>query len=302
MMHRTLHRSALAGAAAAVVALGAVVFYGGSAAGARVSRPPGPNCGAQIKKAPLQYWTCVFADDFNGSSLDPAKWTPIKTAQNGISSGPACYVDSPANIAVGGGSLTLTARRENAPFTCASPHGNFSTQYTSGQVATYGRFSQTYGRFAVRAKFPASTVAGLQSTLWLWPQNPTAYGAVGEVDFAEWYSLYPDRVIPYIHYGYGTATTNLLTGVNVPSNNECFVDNTADFHEYAVEWTPSTFTVSYDGRTCLVDNYQPDGVNPFRQPYFIALSQALGVGTNAFDPATTPLPATTTIDWVRAWK
>jgi hypothetical protein len=33
----------------------------------------------------------------------------------------------------------------------------------------------------------------------------------------------------------------------------------------------------------------------------IALTQALGVGTNAFSAATA-LPATTQVDWVRAWS
>jgi hypothetical protein len=41
---------------------------------------------------------------------------------------------------------------------------------------------------------------------------------------------------------------------------------------------------------------------PFDQPFFILLTQALGVGTNQFDPATTPLPATTSVDYVRVWK
>jgi hypothetical protein len=54
-----------------------------------------------------------------------------------------------------------------------------------------------------------------------------------------------------------------------------------------------------------VDNYQPSNVSsaaPFDQPFFIALTQALGVGTNALDPSSTPLPATTSIDYVRVWK
>ena len=34
----------------------------------------------------------------------------------------------------------------------------------------------------------------------------------------------------------------------------------------------------------------------------VALTQALGIGSNAFDPATTPLPATTQIDYVHVWK
>jgi hypothetical protein len=41
---------------------------------------------------------------------------------------------------------------------------------------------------------------------------------------------------------------------------------------------------------------------PFNQPFFVALTQALGVGSNAYNPALTPLPATTTIDYMRVWK
>jgi hypothetical protein len=34
----------------------------------------------------------------------------------------------------------------------------------------------------------------------------------------------------------------------------------------------------------------------------LALTQGLGIGTNALDPSITPLPATTQIDYVRVWK
>jgi hypothetical protein len=40
---------------------------------------------------------------------------------------------------------------------------------------------------------------------------------------------------------------------------------------------------------------------PFDEPFYICLTQALGIGTNAFIPGSTPLPATTSIDWVRVW-
>jgi hypothetical protein len=41
---------------------------------------------------------------------------------------------------------------------------------------------------------------------------------------------------------------------------------------------------------------------PFDQPFFVALTQALGQNGNAFDPNTTPLPATTQVDHVRVWR
>lgn len=267
------------------------------------AKPAAPSCGTTIYKSVGVPWTCTFDDEFGGTSLDGSKWIAQETANSGYTSGPtACFVNSPNNISVANGTLNLTVRKEAAPFTCTDPAGDFTTQYTSGMVSTYGRFGQAYGRFEVRAKLPAATVAGLQESIWLWPVNPYKFGAwpgSGEIDIAEIYSQYADRAIPYIHYNAGAFDPNV-------TNTSCFISNAAAFHSYAVEWTTSTLKIVYDGTTCLVDTWNPAAPlispPPFDQPFIIALTQALGIGNNAFDPATTPLPATTSVDYVRVWK
>jgi hypothetical protein len=64
-------------------------------------------------------------------------------------------------------------------------------------------------------------------------------------------------------------------------------------------------TISYDGRVCLDHAIAPapplTGSQPFDQPFTLNLTQALGIGTNAFGEKT-PLPATTTVDYVRVWS
>jgi beta-glucanase (GH16 family) len=297
-------RSLLSGLLAfAVVTLGlpthASAFPG---RGGPPARTPGPTCGGTtIYKSNGSAWTCTFDDEFNATSLDTSLWAPVLTSSAGYHSGAECFVNSPNNISESGGYLNLTARAEAAPFTCSSPYGSYTTQYTSGSVTTGGKFSQTYGRFEVRAAFPAATVAGLQSSLWLYPNNGTKYGAwptSGEIDIAEAYSLYPDQVIPYIHYTPAAPDPNV-------TNDNCLI-SPASFHSYVVEWTASAMTVSFDGTTCLVDTWNPAAPlaapQPFDQPFYLALTQALGIGTNAFDPATTTLPATTLVDYVRVWK
>jgi beta-glucanase (GH16 family) len=270
-------------------------------AAARAKAAANPAC-ADLPKTGGEKWTCTFDEEFNGTALDKSKWMPITTAANGRADGPACWVDSPNNISESGGTLNLTVRKEAQPFTCKSPRGDFTAQYTTGQVATYTKFSQTYGRFAIRASFPASTMAGLQSSLWLWPENNIAAGATGEIDIAEEYSIGADRAVPYLHYAYDPATVNAATGTNVVTNNYCMVKNVHAFHDYVLEWTPTTMKIMFDGQTCLVDNFQALGISPFNQPFFITLTQALGVGANSYVPGKTPLPATTRVDWVRAWK
>ena len=253
-------------------------------------------------------WGCSFDTEFSGTSLDTTEWTPVTTASSGYTSGKtACFENSPNNVSVGNGYLSLTARKEAAPFTCTDPLGSFTTQYTSGTITSFNMFEQTYGRFEVSAKVPTATIAGLQSSLWLYPQTMT-YGpwpASGEIDLAEVYSRYADRAIPYIHYYYNGWTTNHTTNTNVVTNNNCFI-NTGQFNDYVVEWTPTTITMIYNGKTCLIDHWKPRAPEvapePFNEPFFINLTQALGVGTNTFNARTTPLPATTEIQYVRVWQ
>jgi beta-glucanase (GH16 family) len=243
-------------------------------------------------------WTCTFDDEFNGTSLDTSKWTVQQTSNSGYYTGYKndCYVDNPANVSVANGVLSLTAIAQ-APFTCVDPDGDYSSDETSGMVSTDYHFNQTYGLFEVRAAFPSATVPGLQSTLWLWPQNSRAYGPIwpdsGEIDFAEWYSEYANLDIPVIHYNDGLVGDDHATA-------DCALSDPSSFHTYGVEWTPASLTILLDGAVCMVwPEARPE---PFNLPFFVVLTQALGVSDNAFNPRSTPLPATTRIDWVRVWK
>jgi beta-glucanase (GH16 family) len=263
-----------------------------------------PRCGAAIAKSTGGYWQCAFSEDFSGNVLNPYKWVAQRTDTTGYTNGPtACFMASPNNIQLSNGTLRLIARKESAPFTCKNPYGDFTTQYTSGMISTAGgRFSQAYGRFEFRARVSSAQAAGLHSALWLWPVNATKYGAYpasGEIDVAEMYSAYPDRAIPFIHYKPAEPDPNM-------TNNSCMISNLSAFHRYVAEWTQSAIKIIYDGKTCLVDTPSPAAPlvspQPFDQPFFIALTQALGVGTNAFNAASTPLPAKLEVDYVRVWK
>jgi beta-glucanase (GH16 family) len=246
-------------------------------------------------------WTCTFDDEFNGTTLDTSNWVPQVTASSGYTSGDtACFTNSPNNISVSGGNLHLTAVRTTAPFLCSDPAGSFETSETSGEVTTYKLFSQTYGAFEVNAELPTSTVDGLQETFWLYPQSIDGYGlwpASGEIDFGEVFSQYPSLDIPYIHYEEAGHDPNV-------TNDDCTINQGA-FNTYGVDWTPGVITVYLNGAVCLSDHYDPawplSSPAPFNQPFLISLTQALGMDTNAYSSAT-QLPASTLINYVRAWK
>src|ERR1041384_3684457 len=89
------------------------------------AKPPkttttGPTCGGvTVTKPDGSAWKCTFTDEFNGTALDTSKWVVQTTAASGFHNGPECFVNSPNNISEANGVLSLTARREAAPFTCA---------------------------------------------------------------------------------------------------------------------------------------------------------------------------------------
>jgi beta-glucanase (GH16 family) len=130
----------------------------------------------------------------------------------------------------------------------------------------------------------------------MYPQNTDyqVWPYSGEIDIAEWYSQYPDLVIPFLHYG-----TSYLDAT--ATNVNCRVANVGGaWHTYAFEWTPQAMSFIYDGKTCLT-NTVVAGQYPFNKPYMLVLSQMLGVGANA-PTARTTLPATTQIDYVHVWS
>jgi beta-glucanase (GH16 family) len=273
-------------------------------------------CGGEVPPAKPGggAWVCTFDDEFDASTgdadaLNRSWWMPQVTNGSGFTAGAflenVCYLDSPQTIAVADGALHLTVRKEPTPTRC----GELTSDYEGGMVTTDQKFSQTYGRFEVRAQLPPANARGLQETLWLYPVNSTMFGnwpGSGEVDFSEFYGDQPSLDVPTIHYKFASSTIDASTATNTATSTTCHID-VGQYNDYAVVWSPGNFTITINGQLCLVDNYVPDGgltsPAPFNQPFFIALTQALGTGVNAVDPLAPPaLPATTSIDYVRVWR
>lgn len=263
--------------------------------------------------APAGSWHCTFDDEFNGTSLDPSNWSAMTTYGSNYRTGPVghqvCYVNSPNVISESGGYLDLSIVQLQQPISCPGVYpSDGSTDIEGGEVISYQLFSQQYGYFEARAAMPSSNVGGLQDTLWLYPENETLYGPwpdSGEIDFGQWYSVYPnndfpDNVFPGMHSDPNAETNTCAIAGQSPAGQ---------FHTYAVSWTPTTITEYYDGVACLTDTYAPyvtspdTAPEPFNQPFFIALTAALGAGNaDEYHQGQTPLPATMQVDWMRVWQ
>jgi beta-glucanase (GH16 family) len=233
----------------------------------------------------------TFHDDF--TTLDRTRWTAQVTAKSRFTTGGGVcsYVDDPSVISVEGGCLELSARRQA------------DGKWLAGELMTLGSFQQTYGRFEVRAKLPQYAGPGLQETFWLWPvtQKYGVWPLSGEVDFAEFYSQHQGLVIPYLHYAY--RSWSVQRQQNVPTTWTARIDPTV-FNTFGVDWRPGILTLYVNGVVILTDRYEPCNVTapaPFDQPMFLALTQGIGVGTNAPTSSTPPV-VSTVVDYVKVWK
>jgi len=262
--------------------------------------PPPDACGARLQKEDGTLWECTFVDDFNGATIDTGKWLAQSTSLSGVTNGTSCYIgNKPEVISLADGTLKLSAIHLDAPFTCKSPYGDFSTDRASATLTTKGRFSQILGRFAFRAKFPTTRVQGAHPALWLFPdgQRYGRWPLSGEIDVVEWYSALPEKVYPSVHYVDG------LNDVH-SGQNGTFAD-VSDWHTYVVEWNADTMRFIYDGDLIWEHQWAAlaplIGTQPFDQPFNAVVTQAWGGLWNAPTDAT-PDRVTTTVDWVRVWK
>ena len=143
--------------------------------------------GAASEEAPQQLapregagWELVWADEFDGDSLDRSKWAPEESCWGGGNYERQCYTDRPDNIAVEGGLLLLKAKKERfvgparPPEIADNPNPRLVQPYTSGKVRTRGLHAWRYGRIEARARVPAGQ--GTCPAIWLMPDDP-AYGA-----------------------------------------------------------------------------------------------------------------------------
>lgn len=127
-----------------------------------------PSLQAQTPVGVPGAWTLTYQDEFNGSSLDGARWR-LGTHFEGIQ---GLAGNSRRNISVSGGTLKLKAEQR------AQSYGGNSYSYATGEVSTLSTvttgagklgFSQRYGFFEVRARWDLAT--GLWPAFWLMPDR-----------------------------------------------------------------------------------------------------------------------------------
>jgi len=266
-----------------------------------------PACGGvKHRKDDGTEWVCTFSDEFEGPELDRRYWIPQETENSGFTTGTrikyACAWDDTRTIDVRDGNLELSLVDLGESRNCGK---NKASRYAYGQVMHHQTFSQTYGKYVIRAKIPDLQVPGAQQSFWLWPDSDT-YGpwpASGEIDIAEMYSSAPGIDKPFMHYLPGPPTESEHSNV---THAYCPI-NVGEYNRYGVEWTPGKVTILLNGQVCMINEYSSlvagsGSPAPFDHPFFLALNQAMGTIGNEYDPDLVPDTLTTQVDYVRIWR
>jgi beta-glucanase (GH16 family) len=243
----------------------------------------------------LAQYQLVWADEFNGSSLDTSKW--------GHQVGTGCpnlcgwgnnelQYYRPENVTVSGGRLRIAAKQESFG----------GMPYTSGRIWTAGLADWAYGRFEVRAKLPKGQ--GLWPAIWMLPTDYVygGWAASGEIDIMELVGHEPNRVHGTLHYG-EPYPNNTSSGASYALPSGDFSDA---FHTFAIEWEPTEIRWFVDGvQYATQSSWWSSGgpyPAPFDQPFHLLLNVAVGGNWPGSPNGSTSFPQVMEVDWVRVYQ
>lgn len=269
-----------------------------AAAALDASNSPEPAC-------PLgSGWRFVpaFSDEFNGPQLDGAKWWDFNPAWHGRR--PAYF--ERANVQVADGTLRLTARVQDPAAVTVENRARGHDLFTTATVKSKQRIC--YGYFEARCR---SMRANVCNAFWLYDplDGPAKYR---EGDFSEEIDIFevfgkPARdehrriFFATVHRHYTPYVESLVNAKKTPLPDYSAklpmpFDFFADFHVYALLWTPEKLTWFVDGKEVFTR------VNDhFHRPLHVMLDAEIMQAWTGL-PENADLPATFSIDYVRIWQ
>lgn len=236
----------------------------------------------------LSDYELIWSDEFNTvGGFDDSKWSYAErgtVAWNKYMTHTSDYVSQDGN--------NLVLRMDNAVIP-TDP-----VPYHSGGVKSQSKFSMTFGKVEVRAKFTQGR--GSWPAIWMMPEPATAYAGwpgCGEIDIME--HVNNEMVV---HQSVHNATVTGSGGGTSATHSTSY--NAADYNIYGLEWSPNALkffvnnTLQYTYTKAAGATWQQW---PFDVPFYLILNQAGGAGwpgaiTNA------DLPFNMQVDYVRVYN
>lgn len=233
----------------------------------------------------------VWADEFNGTALDPAFWTQETGTGNGGWGNQELQYYRDDNTSLVDGHLVITAKKQNFG----------SSNYTSSRIVTKGKKNFKYGRIDIRAALPKGK--GLWPALWMLGSNIDAvsWPSCGEIDIMELAGDIPNRTVGTVHYGANVASHQYKSQSKYLAGNANFQD---EFHVFSLKWVADKIEFLVDDEvfyTVTPATVAP-AAYPFNKNFFFIFNVAVG-GTFPGNPdASSPFPQSMIVDYVRVFQ
>lgn len=159
--------------------------------------------------------------------------------------------------------------------------------YTSGIIHTKGKFSQEYGWFEIKAKLPKGK--GFWPAFWLLPAKSDF---PVEIDVFEMHGDDTHTIYMSLHWKGSDGDPQHIT-VPYTSPN----DLSADFHTYAIDWSPNKLTWYLDGNQI----YSTRDHIP-HEPMFVLVNLAVGGSWPGNPDASTSWPGVMQIEYAHVFS
>ncbi len=240
----------------------------------------------------------VWADEFDGTSLDPSNWTPeIGRGSNGWGNNELQYYRK-ENTEVTDGYLVITAKKESF----------MGADYTSSRLITKDNQSFKYGRIDIRAVLPKGQ--GIWPALWMLGSNFSTVGwpKCGEIDIMEMVGGSPtstgknNTVHGTLHWYDEIQSRNVCTCVPGGSHilsSGLFADK---FHVFSIVWNETTITWYVDDVEFHVINITPSHMTEFHEEFFFIFNIAVGGNWPGNPDGTTVFPQRMAVDYIRVFQ
>jgi beta-glucanase (GH16 family) len=215
----------------------------------------------------------VFDEEFSGSGIDTSKWnTQLRW---GSVNPPELEYYAPDAFSFANGVLSIKAEKRSMG----------GKSYTSGVIASFGKYQFTYGYAEMRARMPKGQ--GLWPAFWLLAANQSSYN---EIDTLEILGNEPAKNYMSLHY-------NSPTGPLSETHSWTGPDFSADFHTFAVDWSPTALVWYVDGvqRSTITHDVPAE-------PMYLLANLAVGGVWPGNPDGTTVIPATLDVDYIRVFQ
>ncbi|HOP77090.1 MAG TPA: glycoside hydrolase family 16 protein [Thermogutta sp.] len=218
-------------------------------------------------------WQLVWHDEFEGLQIDTTKWEIYGDwkRRDGYWVKEDSFLD-------GKGHLVIRTKKSG-------------DRYTSGAIATKGKFEPRFGYLVCRCTHPKQP--GMWAAFWMFGPGVTRVGDEGrdgtEIDIME--MPYRDgRLTSNLHWdGYGKDHKHAGTTFRMPEILE-------GFHTYGLWWKPDEYVFDVDGK----ETWRTSAGGVCQVPLYIKLT--VEIGSWAGDIKTAQLPEDWLIDYVRVYQ